>query len=204
MAKTKSKVKFDFKSFLLKKGEYLAMGIAGFFLFLLMIWAIGKASARGLARILADGGADRAADAVAAAPAKARTGLASTLSLLGAVDATTAVSELVEACRGAVDPLLRAHYPDWQRRVTEVDGIAQAAALQSDLRSFVSEQAIDPVVERGFGTFDGLRRREQTLSASDEDRTGPGGGPRGGRRRGHGAGLRGVSRILPRSLSSIQ
>ena len=44
MAKTKSKVKFDFKSFLLKKGEYLAMGVAGFFLFLLMLWAIGKAS----------------------------------------------------------------------------------------------------------------------------------------------------------------
>ena len=36
MAKTKSKVKFDFKAFLLKKGEYLAMGIAGFFLFLLI------------------------------------------------------------------------------------------------------------------------------------------------------------------------
>jgi DNA helicase-2/ATP-dependent DNA helicase PcrA len=44
-----------------------------------------------------------------------------------------------------VDPLLRAHYPDWHRRVTEVDGIAQAAAQHSDLRAFVSEQAIDPV-----------------------------------------------------------
>ena len=42
MAKTKSKVKFDLKGFLLKKGEYLAMGIAGFFLFLLMIWGITK------------------------------------------------------------------------------------------------------------------------------------------------------------------
>jgi DNA helicase-2/ATP-dependent DNA helicase PcrA len=107
--------------------------------------SIGKATARGLAGMLADGGIDRAADAVAAAPAKARTGLASTLSLLGAVDATTAVVDVVEACRGAVDPLLRAHYPDWQRRVTDVDGIAQAAARQSDLRTFVSEQAIDPV-----------------------------------------------------------
>nr|WP_232528524.1 ATP-dependent helicase [Microbacterium sp. MAH-37] len=107
--------------------------------------AIGKASARGLAAILADGGIDRASDAVAAAPAKARTGLASTLSQLGAVDATTTVPELVEACRAAIDPLLRAHYPDWQRRVTDVDGIAEAAARQSDLRTFVSEQAIDPV-----------------------------------------------------------
>ncbi|MGF2949638.1 ATP-dependent helicase [Microbacterium alcoholitolerans] len=107
--------------------------------------AIGKASARSLAGILADGGIDRASDAVAAAPAKGRTGLASTLSLLGAVDATTTVPEIVEACRGAVDPLLRVHYPDWQRRVSDVDGIAQAAARQSDLRAFVSEQAIDPV-----------------------------------------------------------
>ncbi|MBN7794119.1 ATP-dependent helicase [Microbacterium esteraromaticum] len=106
--------------------------------------AIGKVSARTLAGILADGGIERAADAVAAAPAKARTGLATTLSLLGAVDATTTVPELVEACRGAVDPLLRAHYPDWQRRVTDVDGIAEAAARQSDLRMFVSEQALDP------------------------------------------------------------
>lgn len=107
--------------------------------------AIGKVSARQLAGILADGGIDRASDAVAAAPAKARTGLASTLSLLGAVDATTTVPEVVEACRAAVDPLLRAHYPDWQRRSTDVDGIAEAAARQSDLRTFVSEQAIDPV-----------------------------------------------------------
>ncbi|UNK71026.1 ATP-dependent helicase [Microbacterium sp. H1-D42] len=107
--------------------------------------AIGKVSARSLAGILADGGIDRASDAVAAAPAKARTGLATTLSQLGAVDSTTTVPELVEACRGAVDPLLRAHYPDWQRRITDVDGIAEAAARQSDLRSFVSEQAIDPV-----------------------------------------------------------
>ena len=42
MAKTKSKVKFDFKNFLLKKGEYLAMGVAGFFLFLLLLWGVTK------------------------------------------------------------------------------------------------------------------------------------------------------------------
>jgi len=44
MAKTKSKSKskFDFKQFLLKRGEYLAMGTAGFFLFLLMLWGVTK------------------------------------------------------------------------------------------------------------------------------------------------------------------
>ena len=45
MAKAKSKSKFDFKQFLLKKGEYLAMGIAGFFLFVLMVWGITKGRA---------------------------------------------------------------------------------------------------------------------------------------------------------------
>jgi len=127
--------------------------------------AIGKASARGLAAILADGGIERASDAVAAAPAKARTGLASTLSLLGAVDATTTVPELVEACRAAVDPLLRAHYPDWQRRAPDVDGIAEAAARHSDLRAFVSEQAIDPVdVSGDFATKPHLDEDWVTLS----------------------------------------
>ena len=44
MAKTKSKSKskFDFKQFLLKRGEYLAMETAGFFLFLLMLWGVTK------------------------------------------------------------------------------------------------------------------------------------------------------------------
>ena len=44
MAKTKSKSKskFDFKQFLLKRGEYLAMGTAGFFLFLLLLWGVTK------------------------------------------------------------------------------------------------------------------------------------------------------------------
>ena len=42
MAKAKSKLKFDFKDFLLKRGEYLAMGIAGFFLVILTLWGITK------------------------------------------------------------------------------------------------------------------------------------------------------------------
>ena len=42
MAKAKSKSKFDFKQFLLKKGEYLAMGVAGLFLVVLTLWGITK------------------------------------------------------------------------------------------------------------------------------------------------------------------
>ena len=103
--------------------------------------AIGKASARGLAGILADGGVDRTADAVAAAPAKARTGLASTLSLLGA-------STGRPPCRSG--PSMPRRGGSALRATTrigtngdEVDGIDQAAAGHSDLRTFVSEPTID-------------------------------------------------------------
>ena len=106
---------------------------------------IGKAHARTLAGLLADGGPARAADAIAAAPARARTGLQATLALLGSVEESAGVAAVVDACHGAVDPLLRQHYPDWQRRVTDVDAIARAAAQHADLRAFVGEQAIDPV-----------------------------------------------------------
>lgn len=106
---------------------------------------IGKVHARTIARLLADGGLQRAAEAVAEAPARARTGLQASLSLLGSVDASTDVPAIVDACHGVIDPLLRHHYPDWQRRVTDVEEVAGAAARQSDLRGFVGEQAIDPV-----------------------------------------------------------
>lgn len=106
--------------------------------------SVGKVTARSLASMLADGGLDRASDAVAGAPAKARTGLQTTFSLLGAAQGETDVAAVVEACHAAVEPLLRQHYPDWHRRVTDVEGVANAAARQSDLRSFVSDQTIDP------------------------------------------------------------
>jgi len=43
-SKSKSKSKVDVKQFLLRKGEYVAMGIAGFFLVILMLWGITKYS----------------------------------------------------------------------------------------------------------------------------------------------------------------
>lgn len=42
MAKAKSKSKLDIKQFLLAKGEYVAMGVAGLFLGILMLWGITK------------------------------------------------------------------------------------------------------------------------------------------------------------------
>ena len=110
---------------------------------------LGKISARRLAGILADQGIAGGSEAIAAAPPTARVGLATTLSLLGVVDAESPVSELVEACHDAVSGLLEQHYPDWQRRASDVQEIAEAAGRQSDLRTFVGEQAIDPVTRAG-------------------------------------------------------
>ena len=42
MAKSKSRAKFDLKQFLLAKGEYVAMGVAGLFLVILLLWGITK------------------------------------------------------------------------------------------------------------------------------------------------------------------
>ncbi len=105
---------------------------------------IGKSYARSLAALLAEGGLARAAEAVAAAPPKSRTGLQATLSALESAAGHDDVPLVVEACREAIDPLLRQHYPDWSRRLAEVTGIAEAAARQRDLSGFVAEQTIDP------------------------------------------------------------
>ncbi len=42
MAKTKTKTKLNIKQFLLAKGEYVAMGVAGFFMVILLLWGITK------------------------------------------------------------------------------------------------------------------------------------------------------------------
>lgn len=110
---------------------------------------LGKVSSRRLAGVLADQGIAGGPEAIAAAPATARVGLATTLSLLGVVDAGSPVAELVEACHDAVLALLGQHYPDWQRRAADVTAVAEAAGRQTDLRAFVSDQAIDPIAVAG-------------------------------------------------------
>ncbi len=110
---------------------------------------LGKVGARRLAGVLADQGIAGGPEAIAAAPATARVGLATTLSLLGVVDAGSPVPELVEACVDAATTLLAQHYPDWQRRAADVAAVAEAAARQRDLRAFVGDQAIDPVTLAG-------------------------------------------------------
>ena len=106
--------------------------------------AIGKVHARALAAMLVEDGADGYAEAVAAAPAKARPGLQSTLHHLQVAGAETVTARVVAACHAAVGPLVRSHYADWARRVEDVDRLAESAARQPDLRAFVAELTIDP------------------------------------------------------------
>lgn len=107
--------------------------------------AIGKAHARTLAGLLA-GGENHFDEVVAAAPATARTALAATLRYLGQArdQHQRDVAEVVANCREALTPLLRQHYPDWERRAIDVDRLAGAAAAQHDLSVFVAEQTLDP------------------------------------------------------------
>jgi DNA helicase-2/ATP-dependent DNA helicase PcrA len=107
--------------------------------------AIGKASARTLVPLLVDtdGPADHDS-VVAAAPPKARTGLAATLGNLRTAQTSTVPGQTVEACLAAVRPLVRAHYVDWLTRVEDVDRLAAAAAARSDLATFVAEMTLDP------------------------------------------------------------
>lgn len=105
--------------------------------------AIGKVSARALAAMLCTGEATPA-DVVAAAPAKARSALGATLARLAPAASGHVVADVVEACHQGVQPLLRAHYVDWERRASDVEALAQAASRQVDLRSFIAEATIDP------------------------------------------------------------
>ncbi|HEY2300101.1 MAG TPA: ATP-dependent helicase [Jatrophihabitans sp.] len=106
--------------------------------------AIGKAIARTLSTMLVSTNPDAYPEVVAAAPAKARAGLQSTLALLGQSQTERQPSRVVELCHEAVRPLVRAHYADWPRRVEDIDRLAETAAQQRDLRAFVADLTIDP------------------------------------------------------------
>ena len=106
--------------------------------------AIGKASARALTGLLTGAGSDTYPDVVAQAPAKARAGLQATLGAIAQAQGERVPARVVEHCRGAVRPLVRAHYTDWTRRVDDIDRLAETAATQRDLRTFVAEMTIDP------------------------------------------------------------
>ncbi|HEV7205111.1 MAG TPA: ATP-dependent helicase [Jatrophihabitans sp.] len=104
---------------------------------------IGRATARALTPLLVADDPDTNA-VVAAAPDKARTALAATLTQLATARSSTDAGERATACFAAVRPLIRAHYPDWTARLEDVEHIADAAATRNDLAGFVAELTLDP------------------------------------------------------------
>ena len=81
---------------------------------------------------------------VAAAPVKARTALASTLTNLALARTTVIASDKAAACLTAVRPLIRVRYPDWHARIDDIDRVSDAAATRTDLASFVAHLTLDP------------------------------------------------------------
>lgn len=105
---------------------------------------IGKATARALTPMLLTDNVPDVNTIVAAAPEKARTALAATLTHLAATRSTFVAADRAAACVAAIRPLIRAHYADWQGRIEDVDRIGDAAATRTDLAAFVAELTLDP------------------------------------------------------------
>jgi DNA helicase-2/ATP-dependent DNA helicase PcrA len=108
---------------------------------------IGPAGARALTdRLAADpadpGGLDAA---LAAAPARARSGLSATLRGLAAAAGAPA-PELVRTCAGLLRPLLAGRYPDAPVRLADLDRLTETAAAATDLTGFVVGLTLDPPV----------------------------------------------------------
>ncbi len=106
--------------------------------------AVGKATARQLTTLLMREPGERYAEVVAAAPPKARSALQATFAGLGLAQADAAPVRVAEHCLTTVRPLIKAAYPDWPRRLEDVERLAATAAAQRDLRTFVAELTIDP------------------------------------------------------------
>jgi ATP-dependent DNA helicase UvrD/PcrA len=107
---------------------------------------IGKARSRALTALLVDpgGGAGRHDDAVAAAPERARDGLADTLAALAEAAEASSVRERVRACLRLVQPLVKANYQDAALRLDDLDQLAGSAADVQDLGEFVAGLTLDP------------------------------------------------------------
>ncbi|WP_051266446.1 ATP-dependent helicase [Nakamurella lactea] len=106
--------------------------------------AIGKAHARRLAGVLAGAEPAQYAEAVAGAPAKARTALTTTLTGLALAQEMRTSAEVARVCHDVVLPLLAQHYVDWERRGPDVAELVAAAEVQASLSDFVAQVTIDP------------------------------------------------------------
>jgi DNA helicase II / ATP-dependent DNA helicase PcrA len=117
---------------------------------------LGPATARRLTAILrlADPGPwDRWPDAVAASPPRSRQGLAATFTALAAAaqcaesaDTAGGTARLATVVLAALDPLLRARYPDHPARLADLHRLADAATTRPSLHDALVELALDPPV----------------------------------------------------------
>ncbi|UQX89303.1 ATP-dependent helicase [Jatrophihabitans telluris] len=124
---------------------------------------VGKAHARNLSRMLSASpagtvlgpGSDpdldldlrdpaHRAEAVAAAPAKARLAVAATLDGLAAAIANTEAAQRITGCLDVLRPLVKVAYLDAALRQDDLDRLALAAAASSDLERFLAELILDP------------------------------------------------------------
>jgi DNA helicase-2/ATP-dependent DNA helicase PcrA len=106
---------------------------------------IGKAHARALtASLIEPGRKDRYAEAVAAAPERARDGLAASLAALARAAATDVVRERVRTCLELLQPLITGNYQDAALHLDDLDQLAGSAQHVRDLGEFVAGLTLDP------------------------------------------------------------
>ena len=107
---------------------------------------VGPARARLLLpMVLGDASTDDAppiGDIVAAAPAPARMRLDATLRAIETARADK--DKAVDACAGALRPLVEARYDNAAARVADLDRLADAARVAPDIASFVADVTLDP------------------------------------------------------------
>ncbi|MCU1659713.1 MAG: hypothetical protein JWO57_4369 [Pseudonocardiales bacterium] len=104
---------------------------------------IGKATARILTPLLLDTDLPDTNAVVAAAPDRARTALAATLTHLAVAGSTLVAADRAAACVAAIQPLVRAHYADWHARAEDIERIGDAASTRTDLTGFLAELTLD-------------------------------------------------------------
>jgi len=80
------------------------------------------------------------------APARSRRALAATLGRLADAAGLTGAAEQAAAILVLLDPLIRARYPDAAVRLTDLERLADAAAVQPSLHDALAELTLDPPV----------------------------------------------------------
>jgi DNA helicase II / ATP-dependent DNA helicase PcrA len=113
---------------------------------------IGPARARRLLTLLAPRAAGRAmewSEVVAAAPARTRVRLGTTLEGLAAARGLGGTAARVEAVRAVVQPLVSSAYTDSAARAEDLERLAAAAAAAEDLSAWLAEITLDPPVSTG-------------------------------------------------------